>query len=67
MKQDDFELPSFEEIADLEPPDGVFTDPNPKDTRKLRVRALCKYCEERGIEPNDLTEEESKQFFIEEE
>lgn len=63
MKKDDFELPSFEEIADSEPPDGVFTDPNPKDARQVRVRALFKYCEERGIEPNDLTEEECEQFL----
>lgn len=67
MKQDDFELLSFEEIAELEPPDGVFTDPNAKDTARIRVRDLFQYCKKKGIKPSDLTEEERKQFFIEEE
>lgn len=65
MKQDDFNVKSFEELADVEPPDGVFTDPNPKDTARILVRDLFQYCKKHGIEPKDLSEEERKQFIVE--
>lgn len=44
-------------------PDGVFAVPrNPKDSR-VKVRALWDYCKEKGVDPEDLSEEEMKQFL----
>lgn len=53
------ELEEFEEGF----PDGVYTVSRDLNEPRLKVRTLCKYCEERGIKPEDLTVEELKQFY----
>ncbi|WP_088010797.1 hypothetical protein [Gottfriedia acidiceleris] len=45
-------------------PDGVYVEPSYKNEPRIKVKALFKYCNERGLEPKDLSEEERKQFII---
>lgn len=50
------EIQSFDDNFE----DGIFAIPNSK---KLKVRALYEYCKEKGISPNELSEDELKRFF----
>lgn len=45
-------------------PDGVYVEPSDKKEPRVKVKALFQYCNERGIQPNDLTEEEREQFLV---
>ncbi|MCY9308885.1 hypothetical protein MOF23_07860 [Bacillus inaquosorum] len=54
------EIEKFEEGF----PEGVYVDPKNNEKPRIRVRALFKYCNERGITPEDLSEEEKKQFIV---
>ncbi|WP_232357409.1 hypothetical protein [Bacillus tropicus] len=45
-------------------PDGVYVEPSDKKEPRVKVRALFKYCNERGVEPKDLTDEEREQFLV---
>jgi len=42
---------------------GGYVDPYPKEMR-LDIRKMIKYCEEKGIEPLDLTLREYNGFII---
>ncbi|MGH0775273.1 hypothetical protein ACQVSN_26975 [Bacillus mobilis] len=44
-------------------PDGVYVAPSSKDEPNIKVKALCEYCRERGVDPQDLTDEERQQFL----
>ncbi|MBJ8108954.1 hypothetical protein JDS99_04655 [Bacillus cereus group sp. N6] len=45
-------------------PDGVYVKPSSKKEPRVKVKALFQYCNERNIQPNDLTEEEREQFLV---
>lgn len=45
-------------------PDGVYVEPSDNKEPRVKVRALFKYCNERGVEPKDLTDEEREQFLV---
>lgn len=45
-------------------PDGVYVKPSSKKEPRVKVKALFKYCNERGVEPKDLTDEEREQFLV---
>ena len=45
-------------------PDGVFAFQAPAESPKVKIRALDKYCKERGVQPKDLTDEEMKHFLV---
>ncbi|SDN46385.1 hypothetical protein SAMN04488137_4545 [Fictibacillus solisalsi] len=44
-------------------PDGVYTLPTDTEKPRLKVRALAEYCMKHGKEPEELSEEEKKQFY----
>lgn len=44
--------------------DGIFALPGPKERPRHNLRALDQYCEKKGIQPSELTEEELKQFEL---
>ncbi|MDG5790147.1 hypothetical protein QA612_22160 [Evansella sp. AB-P1] len=44
-------------------PNGVFAVPKSPDTPKVKVRALYNYCQEKGVEPKDLTTKEMEMFL----
>jgi hypothetical protein len=54
----------FKKDFDSSFPDGVFADPISKEEPLYNVRALDKYCEEHGIEPSDLSEEQLQRFEV---
>ncbi|MBT2757908.1 hypothetical protein J7E71_18685 [Mesobacillus foraminis] len=45
-------------------PDGVFAFPPDPKAPKVRIRALDKYCREKGIKPVDLSKEEMERFLV---
>lgn len=45
-------------------PDGVFAIPASSHEPIAKVRALCRYCEEQGVKPEDLTEAEIATFLV---
>jgi len=45
-------------------PDGVYVEPSYKKEPGVKVKALFTYCNERGLEPKDLSDEERNQFMI---
>ncbi|PGK04571.1 hypothetical protein COC97_14715 [Bacillus anthracis] len=45
-------------------PDGVYAAPSSPNEPRIKVKALFKYCREKGIDPKDLTEEELEQFLV---
>ncbi len=44
-------------------PDGVYAIPREEGQPKVALRALFNYCEKHGKHPNDLSDEERKQFL----
>ena len=56
---DTMEINDFDDI-------GVYTIPPNENTRHFDMPALCGYCKEKGIQTNELTDEELKQFEIKE-
>ncbi|MBU9721339.1 MULTISPECIES: hypothetical protein [Bacillaceae] len=45
-------------------PDGVFAFPPSPNEQKVRTRALAEYCKQNGKLPKDLSEEEMRQFIV---
>ncbi|AJH02364.1 hypothetical protein P4493_11025 [Bacillus thuringiensis] len=45
-------------------PDGVYVEPSDKKEPRIKVKALFEYCNERGVKPKDLTDEEREQFLV---
>ncbi|MES9681773.1 hypothetical protein ABWK22_02410 [Gottfriedia acidiceleris] len=45
-------------------PDGVYVEPSNKREPRIKVKALFKYCNERGLEPKDLSDKEREQFLV---
>ena len=43
---------------------GLLVVPPTKDTKMYRIREVVDYCKEKGIRPNQLTDEELKQFEV---
>ena len=56
---DTMEITDFDDI-------GVYTVPSDENTHHYNLPKLCKYCEEKGIQTSELTDEELKQFEVEE-
>ncbi|MCK6259562.1 hypothetical protein LCY76_23620 [Fictibacillus sp. KIGAM418] len=44
-------------------PDGVYGWPSKPGEPRLKVKKLLTYCRKHGIAPNDLSEEDRKQFY----
>ncbi len=42
---------------------GVYVAPSSKNEPNIKVKALFEYCREKGVDPQDLTKEESQQFL----
>ncbi|WP_256703262.1 hypothetical protein [Bacillus cereus] len=45
-------------------PDGVYVEPSDKKEPRIKVKALFEYCDKRGVQPQDLTDEEREQFLV---
>lgn len=45
-------------------PDGVYVEPSNKKEPRIKVKSLFEYCKERGLKPNNLTDEEREQFLV---
>lgn len=45
-------------------PNGVFADSGNQIMPKINMRALSRYCTERGIMPNEITAKEMEQFYL---
>ena len=54
---------NLEELDKAAEEAGGYVDPYPKEMR-LDIRKMIKYCEEKGIEPLDLTLREYNGFII---
>lgn len=39
-------------------------EPSDKKEPRIKVKALFEYCNERGVKPKDLTDEEREQFLV---
>ncbi|MGP1910658.1 hypothetical protein ACTSEZ_21205 [Metabacillus sp. JX24] len=44
-------------------PDSVYVAPGGSKEPRIKVKALFKYCEEKGVDPQDLTEKERREFL----
>jgi hypothetical protein len=44
-------------------PIGIYTVPRSPNMQRVKVRALWEYCQEHGLEPNELSLEEIEQFL----
>lgn len=62
MQGDDKMMKEIEEFDDAFP-DGVFCIHRIPGEPRVKVRALWNYCKEKGVDPEDLSEEESEQFL----
>ena len=47
-------------------PDGVFADSSKEKMPRINMRALSRYCSNKGIRPKDLTDKEREQFILHE-
>lgn len=56
---DTTEIMDFDDI-------GVYVIPPNENTRYFNLPKLCIYCEEKGIQTSKLTNEELKQFEVQE-
>lgn len=56
----------IKEIKEFEDgfPDGIYVIQRIAGEPRLNVRAMYKYCHEKGINPNDLNDEEMERFLI---
>jgi len=59
MKQEDIDIKKLYEL-DKAATDGRYTE---QSTEEIRVRELIKYCESKGIETNELSQEELEKFI----
>ena len=63
MKADEDLLKEIDEFDDAFP-DGVFCIPRIPGEPRVQVRALWNYCKSRGIDPEQLSENEMRQFLV---
>ncbi len=54
------EMEEFE--ADF--PDGVYTAPSSPNEPRIKVKEMYQYCREKGVDPEDLTDEEREKFLV---
>jgi Ribonuclease G/E len=54
------EMEEFEEGF----PDGVYTAPSSPNEPRIKLKEMYQFCREKGIDPEDLTEEELEQFLV---
>lgn len=54
------EMEEFEEGF----PDGVYTAPSSPNEPRIKVRDLYQYCREKGVSPNELSQEEAERFLV---
>lgn len=56
----------IKEIEEFEAgfPDGVYAAPSSPNEPRIKVKALFEYCREKGVDPEDLTDEEREQFLV---
>ncbi|MEW6697656.1 MAG: hypothetical protein ACOY35_04445 [Bacillota bacterium] len=54
---------SIDDVID-EVSQGVYSLPWPEDAPRFKIRALLKYCEEKGKNTEDLTEQELREFKV---
>lgn len=54
------------EINDFEKgfPDGVYAGPTNPEEPILNTRAMLKYCREHGLDPEKMTKEQLKPFYV---
>lgn len=45
-------------------PDGVYVNSDNEKMPRINMRALSRYCSERGTKPKDLTDKEMEQFIL---
>lgn len=45
-------------------PDGVYAIPPGPNEPRIKVREMYQYCREKGVDPEDLTEEELDKFLV---
>ncbi|MEG7863211.1 hypothetical protein FOT98_24495 [Bacillus sp. HY001] len=45
-------------------PDGVYVAHSSPNEPIIKLKEMYRYCREKGIDPNDLTEEEIEQFLV---
>lgn len=45
-------------------PSGVYVIPSGPNEPRIKVREMYQYCREKGIDPEDLTEEERDKFLV---
>lgn len=62
MEADEKLIKEMEEFDDAFP-DGIFCIPRISGEPRVKVRLLWDYCKSRGIEPEQLSEEEMRQFL----
>lgn len=56
---DTMEIKDFDDI-------GVYAVPLKESEPQYNLRKICEYCKKKGIQANELTDEELKQFEVEE-
>lgn len=44
-------------------PDGVYVAPGSSKEPRIKMKALFEYCMKKGVDPEDLTDEEREQFI----
>ncbi|HHP5665113.1 MULTISPECIES: hypothetical protein [unclassified Bacillus cereus group] len=45
-------------------PDGVYTAPSSPNEPRIKVKEMYQYCREKGVDPEDLTDEEREKFLV---
>lgn len=45
-------------------PDGVYVASSSRNEPLIKLKEMYQYCREKGVQPNDLTDEEREQFFV---
>jgi hypothetical protein len=53
-----------EEINQFDDDDGIYAIPRNPNDPKVKVRALWDYCKSKNIYPEELSQEEMKQFLV---
>lgn len=59
MKQEDTNIKKLYEL-DKAATDGIYTE---QSTEEIRVRKLIEYCKIKGIQPNQLSQDELEKFI----
>lgn len=45
-------------------PDGVYVAPSSSDEPRIKLKEMYQFCRGKGIDPEDLIEEELEQFLV---